>query len=97
MSIPQRVSDALHWHRIPEASATAYGYRVEDGQDNTARIRWGCGEPFRALPDLPAMRRGQGRASCARALVDDGFHVVPREFGDSDGLFLLVAERLPQA
>jgi len=60
MSITPQVREALDRQGIHETSVNRDGYRVEEGPDDSAVVRWGRGEPFRGY--RPAVK---GRISHA--------------------------------
>ena len=90
MSIAPQVRAALDRQGIHETSVNRDGYRVEESPDDSAIVRWGRGEPFRGVPTT---RQGQDLARCGRALDDAGFNVVPKEFEDAAGLYIIVSSR----
>jgi hypothetical protein len=92
MSIAPQVREALDRQGIHETSINKDGYRVEDGADDSALVRWGRGEPFRGIP---TSRQGQDLARCGRALEGVGFNVVPKEFDDAAGRYIMVSRRPP--
>src|SRR5215208_3734008 len=71
-SIAPQVREALDRRGIRETSVNKDGYRVEDGSDDAAVVRWGRGEPFRGAQ---ISRRGDDLARCGRALEGAGFTV----------------------
>jgi hypothetical protein len=83
MSITPQVRETLDRQGIHETSVNKDGYRVEDGPDDSAVVRWGRGEPFRGAP---ISHRGDDLSRCGRALDGAGFNVVPKEFEDADVL-----------
>ena len=95
MAITQRVRDTLTRAGIPQTGTTRDGYRVEDGPDGSAIVRWGYGQPFQAVSDVPTARNGKGLAQCARALRHE-FRVGRGEHTDSHGLYIVVTERPQQ-
>jgi hypothetical protein len=90
MSITRQVREALDRQGIRETGVHTDGYRVEEGPDDSAVVRWGRGEPFRGVP---ISRQGQDLARCGRALDSAGFNVVPKEFEDADGTYIMVSTR----
>jgi hypothetical protein len=90
MSITPQVREALDRQGIHETGVNKDGYRVEEGPDDSAVVRWGRGEPFRGVQ---ISRQGQDLARCGRALDGVGFNVVPNEFEDADGLYIMVRRR----
>jgi len=90
MSIAPQIREALDRQGIHETSVNKDGYRVEDGSDDSVVVRWGRGEPFRGIP---TSRQGQDLARCGRALDGAGFNVVPKEFEDAAGLYIIVSSR----
>ena len=93
MSIAPQVREALDRQGIRETGVNTDGYRVEDGPNDSAVLRWGRGEPFRGVQ---ISRHGQDLARCGRALEGAGFSVVPREFEDVDGSYIIVSRRPEQ-
>ncbi len=49
MSISPQVREALDRQGIHETGVNTDGYRVEEGPDDSAVVRWGRGEPFRGV------------------------------------------------
>jgi len=94
MSIAPQVREALDRQSIHETSVNKDGYRVEEGPDDSAIVRWGRGEPFR---EVPTSRQGQDLARCGRALDAMGFKVLPKEFKDADGRYIMVSRRPQRA
>ena len=92
MSITPQVRETLDRQGIHETSVNKDGYRVEEGPDDSAVVRWGRGEPFRGVQ---LSRGGQDLARCGRALDGAGFNVVPKEFDDVNGSYIMVS-RHPQ-
>jgi hypothetical protein len=90
MAIAPQVREALDRQGIPETSVNKDGYRVEEAPNDSVVVRWGRGEPFRGIP---TSRQGQDLARCGRALDAMGFSVVPKEFEDADGLYIMVSRR----
>ena len=90
MSIAPQIREALDRQGIHETSVYRDGDRVEEGPDDSAIVRWGRGEPFRGVP---TSRQGQELARCGRALDGAGFNVVPKEFEDAAGLYIMVSRR----
>jgi hypothetical protein len=90
MSIAPQVREALDRQSIHETGVNRDGYRVEEGPDDSVVVRWGRGEPFRGVP---TSRQGQDLARCGRALDGAGFNVVPKEFEDAAGLYIIVSSR----
>jgi hypothetical protein len=90
MSIAPQVREALDRQGIHETAVNKDGYRVEEGPDDSAVVRWGRGEPFRGVQ---ISRQGQDLARCGHALDNAGFNVVPKEFEDSAGLYIMVSRR----
>ena len=90
MSIAPQVREALDRQGIHETSVYRDGYRVEEAPDDSAIVRWGHGEPFRGAP---TSRHGQDLGRCGHALDGAGFNVVPKEFEDAAGPYIMVSRR----
>jgi len=90
MSITPQVREALDRQSIHETGVNKDGYRVEEGPDDSAIVRWGRDEPFRGVQ---ISGRGHDLTRCWHALDGAGFTVVPKEFEDADGPYIMVSGR----
>ncbi len=73
MSITQRVQAALTRQGVPPTSIGTYGFKIEDGPGDSTLVRWGRGEPFRAVRII---RKDDGLVWCGAALRREGFHAT---------------------